>query len=82
MREIKEVRMMREYGRVIILLKPLMEDRKVTRNRLAKLIDVRFEVVNRLYEGAITRLDMDILAKICFVLDCEVGDILRYEPPV
>jgi len=82
MREIKEVRMMREYGRVIISLKPLMEDRKVTRNRLAKLIDVRFEVVNRLYEGAITRLDMDILAKICFVLDCEVGDILRYEPPV
>jgi len=82
MREIKEVRTMREYGRVIILLKPLMEDRKVTRNRLAKLIDVRFEVVNRLYEGAITRLDMDILAKICFVLDCEVGDILRYEPPV
>ena len=82
MREIKEVRTMREYGHVIILLKPLMEDRKVTRNRLAKLIDVRFEVVNRLYEGAITRLDMDILAKICFVLDCEVGDILRYEPPV
>ena len=81
MSELKSVRTIREYGCVVLSLDKLMKEMNVTRNRLAKLIDVRFEVVDRLYAGNLARLDMDVLAKICFVLNCDVGDIVGYEPP-
>jgi len=81
MSELKSVRTIREYGRIFLSLREIMNDRGITRNRLAKLIDVRFEVVNRLYEGTLERLDLDVLAKICFVLDCTAGDIVHYCSP-
>ena len=32
-------------------------------------------------ETPITSVDLDVLAKICYVLQCEAGDILKYEKP-
>ena len=81
MSEVKSVRTIREYGRIVLSLDKLMDERKITRNKLAKLIDVRFEVVDRFYEGSLERLDLDILAKICFVLDCNVCDLVSYKAP-
>lgn len=31
--------------------------------------------------NTVTRLDIDVLARICTVLGCDVGDLLEYEPP-
>lgn len=28
----------------------------------------------------IARLDIDVLARICTVLECEIGDLLEFEP--
>ena len=29
----------------------------------------------------ITRLDIDVLARLCTVLNCEIGDLLEFIPP-
>lgn len=70
----------RDYGTVRLKFRGVMDDRKISRNRLAKLIDVRFEVIDRLYKGNLERLDLDILARICHVLDCKVEDVLEHQP--
>ncbi|KUJ26936.1 Cro/Cl family transcriptional regulator [Christensenella hongkongensis] len=49
----------------------------MTRNKLASLTGVRFEVIDCLYRGDLERIDLDILARVCFVLKCEVKDILE-----
>ena len=56
-----------------------MDSRGISRNALARSIDVRFEVVNKWYNGEVFKADLDILARICFVLECEPGDILKWE---
>ena len=69
-----------DYVFVELLLKEIMEARGITRNQLAKLIDARFEVVNKWYQGNVEKMDLDILARICYALDCTTEDLLRYVP--
>ena len=69
-----------DYGFVDLRLKEIMAERGITRNQLAKLIDARFEVVNKWYQGNVEKMDLDILARICYALDCTTEDLLRYVP--
>ncbi|MBR4014627.1 MAG: helix-turn-helix transcriptional regulator [Anaerotignum sp.] len=69
-----------DYGTVALRLKELMEERGITRNQLAKLIDARFEVVSKWYQGNVEKMDLDILARICYALDCSVAELLVYVP--
>ena len=69
----------REYGKIRIHLRELLEERKMSRNQLARAINSRFEVVDKWYDGELEKIDADILARICFVLQCDVKDIIRYE---
>ena len=66
------------YGKVSFHLKELMEQRGITRYRLAKLADTRFEVVEKWCSGTVTRIDVDVLARFCYILNCEITDIIKY----
>lgn len=68
----------KNYGVVRLKLREIMEQNDISRNTLARKIDVRFEVVDRWYNGNIEKMDLDILARICFVLGCGVDDIIEY----
>ena len=73
---------LKEYGRVVITLKDVMDKQNMTRNRLSTLTGLVFNSINRYYQNApITSVDLDVLAKICFVLNCEISDVLKYERP-
>ena len=37
--------------------------------------------LNKYYYNTTTRLDTDVLARLCTVLDCEIGDLLEFVPP-
>ena len=69
---------MKEYGHVEIQLKEIMEKRGITRNALARATNTRFEVINKWYQGHVEKLDTDVLARICYILDCTPGDIMIY----
>ena len=60
-------------------LKELMEERGVTRNALARATNTRFEVINKWYQGHVEKIDADVLARICYILDCNPGDIILYK---
>lgn len=69
---------MKEYGHIEIHLKEIMEERGVTRNALARATNTRFEVINKWYQGHVEKIDADVLARICYILDCEPGDLIIY----
>ena len=68
-----------DYGRIVFSFGKVMDDKKINRNQLARRAGIRFEVADRFYKGEIERLDVDVLARVCFVLGCEVGDVVRHE---
>ena len=78
MTELKSIVNINTYGNISIHLKEIIEERKITRYRLAKLADTRFEVVEKWYSGTVERIDSDVLARFCYILNCEVGDIIKF----
>ena len=47
------------------------------------LTGVKYEVVDRYYKAqSVEMADLDFLAKVCYVLDCKIEDLLEYEYPV
>ena len=71
----------REYGTIRLRLRELMDQRGINRNQMSRQIGVRFEVVDKWYHGGVEKLDLDILARLCFVLDCQAGELLEYSGP-
>ncbi len=78
MREANSVLQRKEYGQIKLKLKEQLDARGMTRNFLARKIDARFEVVDKWYNDQVEKIDTDILARICFVLQCNISDILEY----
>ena len=81
MRTNQTILSIREYGKVSLRLKQLMDQRGMTRNELANSIHTRFEVVDKWYRGDVSKIDLDILARICYVMGCTVEELLIYEAP-
>lgn len=71
----------KQYGKVTIDIKSIMDKKGITRNKLARAINTRFEVIDKWYGGHVEKIDADILARICFVLKCAPGDIIQYSEP-
>ena len=69
-----------EYGKIEIRLKDLMDERNITRNHLAKTTNTRFEVINKWYNNNVEKMDLDVLARICYALGCTPADIIKYKP--
>lgn len=69
----------KDYGRIVYSFADVMDKKSITRNKLASLTGVRFEVADRLYKGIVERMDMDVLARVCYVLDCQVADVIHYD---
>jgi len=74
----KELFAFNNYGHIEIHLKEYMDNKSITRNALARAVNTRFELIDKWYNGRVEKIDADVLARICFVLDCEAGDIIKY----
>ena len=66
------------FGNVEITLKEILDKNNITRNALAEMTGIRYSIIDSYYKNKISRLDLYTIAKVCYVLECEVGDILQY----
>lgn len=79
MEELRSVVNIGSYGKITVHLKELIEAKGITRYRMAKLADTRFEVVEKWCSGTVERVDTDVLARFCYILGCDITDIIRYQ---
>ena len=70
----------KSYGKINLKLKDALDSKNMTRNYLARAVKTRFEVIDRWYAGNVEKIDADVLARICYVLNCSVSDLLEYVP--
>lgn len=70
-----------EYGTVEMNIRKYMEARRLTRYAVSRKLHTRYEVVNKWYNGKVTRIDADVLARMCYLLECEPGDLIIYKKP-
>jgi putative transcriptional regulator len=70
---------LKDYGRITLSIGFRMDSFDISINQMSRATGLRYEVVARYYSGHVERIDTDVLAKICCVLNCNVSDIIQYE---
>ena len=72
---------MNEYGTIRIKLEEMLKKRGMSKNKLSHKAEMQRTQINNYCKNEITRLDTDVLARICAALDCKIEDILEFVPP-
>ncbi len=71
---------MNEYGKIVIKLDEVIKSRGISKNKLSHRAEMQRTQINNYCNNKITRLDTDVLARLCTVLDCKIEDILEFVP--
>lgn len=61
-----------------IKLSEVLGRKKMTRKKLSELIGVRPNTIGDLYNEKVRKIDLDILDRMCTVLECNVSDLLEH----
>ncbi|MBR6769011.1 MAG: helix-turn-helix transcriptional regulator [Clostridia bacterium] len=72
---------MNEYGKIKIKLNEMIEKNGISKNKLSQRAEMQRTQINRYCKNEITRLDTDVLARLCTVLNCKIEDLLEFIPP-
>ena len=72
---------MDSYGTIRIKLDVLLEKSGMSKRKLSHRAEMERTQINNYCNNKITRLDTDVLARLCTALDCQIGDLLEFVPP-
>ena len=70
-----------EYGTIQIKLDELIKRAGISKNKLSHRAEMQRSQINRYCNNEITRLDIDVLARLCTVMDCKISDLLEFTSP-
>lgn len=72
---------MNNRGTIQIHLAELIEKSGLSKNKFCQRAELQRTQLNRMLNNETTRLDVDVLARICDTLDCTISDLLEYKKP-
>ena len=72
---------MDRYGNIRINLDELIKASGLSKSKLSQRARMQRTQLNNYCGNRITRLDIDVLARLCTVLGCEIGELLKFVPP-
>ena len=67
-----------KQGRVEICLEQLLEEKGLSKNKFAQRAEMQRTQLNRYIKNEVALISVDVLARMCSVLECDVSDILKY----
>ena len=71
---------MNEYGTIKIKLDELIKQSGMSKNKLSHKAEMQRSQINNYCNNKIARLDIDVLARICTVMNCRIEDLLEFVP--
>lgn len=70
-----------DYGNIRIKLDEIMKSKDISMNQLSFRTEMQRTQLRNYRDNKIQRLDIDILKRICYVLECDLHDLIEYTPP-
>lgn len=68
-----------DYGCIRIRLKEIMQEQDVSINKLACRAEMQRTQLKAYMNGEVQRVDLAVLARLCYALDCDLNDLLEYD---
>lgn len=75
------VDVLERFGTIKINLAELIEQRGISKNKLSQRAEMQRTQLNNYCNNTISRLDIDVLARLCTVLECDISELLEFVPP-
>lgn len=70
-----------DYGHFNIVLVDYLKGHGISKNQLAEKANLQRTQLNSYCKNNIKRPDLDVLARICYALNCNLSDIIHYVHP-
>ena len=70
-----------EYVTIKIHLDELMKERNISLNKLSFRAEMQRTQLRKYRDNTVQRLDVAVLARLCFALNCDLNDLIEYVPP-
>ncbi len=75
----KNVLEYKNFGYVKFKLDQIMKNKDISVYELSSKANVAFNTIKKLSMGEdLTRINIDVIAKLCYVLDCNISDLMEY----
>lgn len=71
-------KVMEDFGQVVFKIDQVLEEKRISKNKLEKEAKLQRTQLNSYCNNKVRRIDLQTLAKICYVLDCGIEDIMEY----
>ena len=68
-------------GSIEFHLKELLEKTNMSKNKFCQRAEIQRSQLNGYLNNTITRLDTDVLVRICYALDCTIAELIEYHKP-
>jgi len=69
-----------QNGRIKIHLGQLLKKSGLSKNKFCQKAEIQRSQLNGYINNTITRLDTEVLVRICHTLNCSIADLLEYIP--
>ena len=66
-------------GKIIIHLDELLKEKGLSKNKFAQRAEMQRTQLNKYINNEVVLLNIDVLARMCSVLGCEIADLLEYK---
>lgn len=68
---------MKDFGKVDVVLNDYLKKHKISRSSLTRKTELQYSQILRYCRNDVQKMDLEILAKLCTVLDCNIEDLLK-----
>lgn len=69
-----------EYGHIRLKLDEIMQKQNISINKLAFRSEMQRTQLKAYRDNNVQRVDLAVLARLCFALDCDLHDLIEYIP--
>ena len=68
------------YGHIKINIEEKLNEKGLSKNKFSQKAEMQRTQLNKYINNEIVLLNIDVLARMCAVLECDIADILEYVP--
>lgn len=72
---------MEKFGKVTLNLEQLIKEKGISKTQLSYRAEVSHTQINRFCKNEAVRIDLNTIARLCTILECDISDLIKYEPP-
>ena len=73
--------LMEEWGQVNLKLDEFLKNHNISRSSLSRNAQIHYGQLLKYCRNDMQKVDLNLLARICKTIDCEIGDNIEYLPP-